>query len=121
MVATVSAGPYVADLVGGGPSELDRLGDADLDCVRVEDSGRLAFATQVSTRMRVVTLVVLPGAEIEVTACSPGHYEIRVVSEAFAGKSRVQQQQLVYRAITPLMSGDAAPVHAVDRMVTLTP
>jgi stress-induced morphogen len=42
------------------------------------------------------------------------------VSDAFAGKSLVQQQQLVYAAITPLMSGDAPPVHAIDRLRTRT-
>jgi len=56
-----------------------------------------------------------------VTASSPGHFEIRVSAEAFAGRSRVQQQQLVYAAIAPLMKGDAAPVHAVDRLVTEEP
>ena len=50
-----------------------------------------------------------------------GHFELDVVSEAFAGLSRVKQQQLVYGAIAPLLSGDAAPVHAIDRMVTRTP
>ena len=37
------------------------------------------------------------------------------------GSSRVKQQQLVYGAIAPLMRGDDAPVHAIDRMVTRTP
>ncbi|MDH3520463.1 MAG: BolA family transcriptional regulator [Myxococcales bacterium] len=63
----------------------------------------------------------LPGASVEVTPCSPGHFEIRVVSASFAGKNRVQQQQLVYAAIAPLMRGDAAPVHAIDRLQTETP
>jgi len=48
----------------------------------------------------------------------PGHFTIVVASEAFAGRSLVQQQQLVYGAIAPLMAGDAAPVHAIDRLVT---
>ncbi len=63
----------------------------------------------------------LPGATVEVRAGGAGHFEIEVVSEAFEGKSRVQQQQLVYGAIAKYMSGDGAPVHAVDRMVTRTP
>jgi stress-induced morphogen len=63
----------------------------------------------------------LPGAAIEVAATSPGHFTISVASEAFAGKSLVQQQQLVYRAIAPLMAGDAAPVHAIDRLQTRIP
>ena len=63
----------------------------------------------------------IDGAEIEVSSMSPGHFEICVVSTAFEGLSRVKQQQLVYAAITPMMSGDGAPVHAVDRLETLTP
>lgn len=63
----------------------------------------------------------LPGATVEVTAQSPGHFAIRVVSEAFANQSRVRQQQLVYGAIAHLMKGDAAPVHAVDRLQTEVP
>lgn len=63
----------------------------------------------------------LPEARIEVTGVSPGHFEIRVVSRAFEGLSRVKQQQLVYGAIAHLMRGDAAPVHAIDRLVTELP
>lgn len=63
----------------------------------------------------------LTGAQVEVVPTGPGHVEIRVVSEAFAGKSRVKQQQLVYGAITELMGGENPPLHAVDRMETITP
>jgi acid stress-induced BolA-like protein IbaG/YrbA len=76
---------------------------------------------EVRGRIEAAIAEALPGARIAVRAGSPGHFEIDVTSEAFAGKSRVQQQQLVYAAIAPLMSGDAAAVHAVDRMVTHTP
>jgi stress-induced morphogen len=61
------------------------------------------------------------GAEIDVSSASPGHFELRVVSKAFENKTRLQQQQLVYKAIAHLMSGDSAPVHAIDRMQTLVP
>lgn len=60
-------------------------------------------------------------ARVEVTPTSPGHYEIAVVSPAFEGRSRVAQQQLVYGAITDLMTGDAPPVHAVDRLTCSLP
>ena len=63
----------------------------------------------------------LEGAEVTVTAAGPGHFEIRVVSSAFEGLSRVKQQQLVYGAIAGLMSGQNAPVHAIDKMECLTP
>ncbi len=60
-------------------------------------------------------------AQVMVRANSPGHFEIEVTSKAFAGTSRVQQQQLVYGAIKDLMAGNDAPVHAIDRLVTKTP
>lgn len=66
-------------------------------------------------------LEAIPGAEVAVSALSPGHFSIRVVSAAFAGKARVPQQQLVYGAIAHLMKGDAAPVHAIDRLQTEIP
>jgi len=63
----------------------------------------------------------LPEAEIEVRATGAGHFEIRVVSETFEGRSRVAQQQSVYGAIAHLMKGDAAPVHAIDKLETASP
>lgn len=62
-----------------------------------------------------------PDAVVEVGANSPGHFEIRVVSASFAGQSRVKQQQRVYAAIAHLLKGDAAPVHAIDRLQTELP
>jgi len=76
---------------------------------------------EVAREMRDKIAAAIEGARIEVTPTSPGHFEIRVESAAFAGKGPVQRQQLVYRAITPLMTGDAPPVHAIDRMHTSTP
>ena len=63
----------------------------------------------------------LPDAQVEVEAGSPGHFSLHVVSAAFAGLPRVRQQQRVYAAIAHLMAGDAAPVHAIDQLVTKTP
>jgi len=72
-------------------------------------------------RLRGAIVGALPGAVVEVRASGPGHFDLRVVAEAFRGRSRLQQHQLVYGAIAPLMAGDAAPVHAIDRLVTETP
>ena len=71
--------------------------------------------------LREAVLAVIPDAEVTATANSPGHFELEVVSPVFAGKSMVQQQQLVYGAIKTLMAGDAAPVHAIDRLRTRVP
>ncbi len=69
--------------------------------------------------LRAAIAAALPGAAVEVEAGSPGHFQIRVTSESFAGKSMVQQQQLVYGAIAHLMKGPDAPVHAIDRLTVV--
>jgi len=38
------------------------------------------------------------------------HWEALIVSEAFSGKSRIEQHQMVYAALGELMAG---PVHAL--------
>jgi stress-induced morphogen len=58
----------------------------------------------------------LAGARARVRSTATGHFEIEVECPAFAGKPRVRQHQMVYAAIAPLMAGDAAPVHAIDRL-----
>ena len=78
-------------------------------------------AREIADQMREQIAKAIPGALIEIEAAGPGHFEISVTSDAFEGKSRVQQQQLVYGAITELMSGSAPPVHAVDRLQCLIP
>jgi stress-induced morphogen len=63
----------------------------------------------------------IPDAEIEVIIGNPGHFSLRVTSKAFEGKTLLAKQRLVYSAITDLMAGDMAPVHAIDKLETLTP
>ena len=60
----------------------------------------------------------LAGARCQVDLGSPGHYALPVVWSGFSGLSRLEQQRSVLSAIAPLMKGSAAPVHAVDRLVT---
>lgn len=60
----------------------------------------------------------IPDAVVDVLPGSGRHYEITVVSASFEGLSLVKQQQRVYAAITDLMGGDDAPVHAIDRLET---
>ena len=75
-------------------------------------------ADDLCAALRAAVLAAIPDAQVTATANSPGHFQLDVVSPVFAGKSRVQQQQLVYGAIKQLMAGDAAPVHAIDRLTT---
>ena len=63
----------------------------------------------------------IPDARVQVIPGSPGHYALEVTSPAFAGKGLLAKQRMVYGAITTLMSGPDAPVHAIDRLVTATP
>ena len=61
----------------------------------------------------------LPDSRAAVTG-GGGHFSIEVVSPVFAGKNMLESQRLVYAAITHLMKGDDAPVHAVDSLKTRT-
>ena len=50
----------------------------------------------------------LPDAQVEIQdlAGDGDHYAAKVVSEAFRGKTRVQQHQIVYAALKGQMGGD---------------
>jgi acid stress-induced BolA-like protein IbaG/YrbA len=63
----------------------------------------------------------IPGAEVKVTAGGAGHFELQVKAAEFSGQSRVAQQRSVYAAISHLMKGETAPVHAIDKMEILVP
>jgi len=78
-------------------------------------------AQETTKRLRESIENALPDASVEVLPGTPGHFEIKVISEAFEGKRLVQKQQLVYAAIADLMKGANAPVHAIDRLQTLLP
>ncbi|TNF24988.1 MAG: BolA family transcriptional regulator [Deltaproteobacteria bacterium] len=81
--------------------------------------GFATFDDAVTGGMQVAISEAIPGAEVEVTHGSGGHYAVRVVSASFAGKSLVEKQRMVYRAIAPFMEGPDAPVHAIDRLETV--
>ncbi len=72
--------------------------------------------TSVAEQLRAAIEAELAGARARVRAPAPGHFEIEVAWQDFAGKSKLAQHQMVYRAIAPFMSGDEAPVHAIDRL-----
>jgi phosphoribosylformylglycinamidine synthase len=48
--------------------------------------------------------------ELEDLTGTKDHYKAVIISAQFAGKSRIEQHQLVYRALGALMAG---PVHAL--------
>ena len=60
-------------------------------------------ADEIETMIRAA----IPDAEIEITdlAGDGDHYAAEVVAEAFRGKNRVQQHQMVYQALKGNMGG----------------
>jgi stress-induced morphogen len=60
----------------------------------------------------------LPDAEVSIEdlAGDGDHYSARVVSAAFAGKSRVQQHKMVYEALGGRMGGE---LHALQVVTAL--
>lgn len=61
----------------------------------------------------------LPGAQVEVIDLTGGedHYQVKVVSSLFAGRSRLQRHRMIYAALREAMGGD---VHALA-LTTQTP
>ena len=61
----------------------------------------------------------IPGAEVEMQdlAGDGDHWAATVVSAAFAGKSKIQQHQMVYRALGDRMGG---VLHAL-KLTTMAP
>jgi acid stress-induced BolA-like protein IbaG/YrbA len=80
-----------------------------------------AMSEHIAKQLHGAIASKLPDAIIEVTIGSPGHYALSVTSAEFAGKKPVAKQRLVYAAIAHLMAGDAAPVHAIDKLITREP
>ena len=79
-----------------------------------------APSDEVIGKIRAAIESALPCDAIDVRG-SGGHFEIRVVSASFADKNTLAKQRLVFSAIAHLMKGDGAPVHAIDKLETLTP
>jgi BolA protein len=50
-------------------------------------------------------------------ARSGGHYRVKLVAEAFRGRSSLERHRLVYAAVAPLLSGS---IHALN-IVARTP
>lgn len=69
--------------------------------------------------VRALLLTAFPDGEIQVEDMTgtKDHFDARIVSGAFAGKSRIEQHQLVYAALGEAMRG---PIHALA-LKTYTP
>lgn len=40
-----------------------------------------------------------------------GHYSVRLVADAFAGRSRLERHRMVYDAVAPLLAGAVHALH----------
>jgi stress-induced morphogen len=62
--------------------------------------------------LRSALLSAFPNADVEIKDLTgtKDHYKARIVSPAFAGKSRIEQHRMVYAALGDAMKG---PVHAL--------
>lgn len=78
------------------------------------------FQGDILVALRDSVIKALPDAVVEAQG-GGGHFTLVVTSKAFAGKGPVDAQRLVYSAISHLMKGDRAPVHAVDSLKTKVP
>ena len=62
----------------------------------------------------------IKNAKVEVSG-NGGHFSLRVESVMFDGKKTLEKQRMVYSALKELMSGNNAPLHAIDNLETLIP
>ncbi|MBK6514263.1 MAG: BolA/IbaG family iron-sulfur metabolism protein [Polyangiaceae bacterium] len=79
-----------------------------------------SFEGDIFAAVRDAIRAKIPDAEVAVEGAG-GHFSIEVVSPVFSGKNRLESQRLVLGSIKHLMSGDLAPVHAVDSLKTRAP
>ena len=73
-------------------------------------------SSDISSQIKQRIETAISDAQVEIVPGSARHYELYVISASFEGLSQVKQQQMVYASIKDLMSGDDAPIHAIDRM-----
>ena len=78
------------------------------------------MSAELCEQIKQAVQTALPDAEVAVIG-GGGHFSLEVISSAFEGKSLLAKQRLVYGALTELMAGEHAPVHAIDSLKTLVP
>jgi stress-induced morphogen len=76
----------------------------------------MTLSADISSEIKSRIETAINDADVAVTDNGNRHYALAVTANAFAGLTQVKQHQLVYSAIKELMSGDDAPIHAIDRM-----
>ena len=78
------------------------------------------FQGSITDAIEQAIKAAIPDAQVRAKG-GGGHFEIEVVSATFEGKRTLHKHRAVLSAIKHLMAGDAAPVHAVDRISATAP
>jgi stress-induced morphogen len=65
--------------------------------------------------LRARILAAFPGAQVEVgdLTGTSDHFDAVVIAPQFAGRTRIEQHQMVYRALGEAMAGPDPVVHAL--------
>ena len=103
-------------------SRIRKLGNiSERRSLILADAVNVEVSTVVSRCTKLITESLNP-VECVVTASDDdpngSHIQIVCISDIFDGKSTLQRQRLIYKAIWDEMSG---PVHAVDSIIAKTP
>lgn len=64
-------------------------------------------------KIKTLLQEAFPSAEIDVQGDDGVHLSAQVIATEFNGKSRVQQQRMVYAALGDLMDGSNGALHAL--------
>ena len=73
------------------------------------------FQGSVTDAIEAAIRQAIPDAQVHAQG-GGGHFEITVIAKVFEGQRTLARHRMVLGAIAHLMSGDRAPVHAVDRI-----
>jgi acid stress-induced BolA-like protein IbaG/YrbA len=69
-------------------------------------------------RVEAMIKAEMPDANVQALSHDGEHFEVTVISSLFAGKGRVQQHQMVFKAVHEAMATEA--IHALS-LKTYTP
>ncbi len=76
----------------------------------------MEISSDISSEIKQRIEQAIENSKAEVLHGGNRHYTLTVSSNTFDGLTQVKQHQLVYAAITDLMAGNDAPIHAIDQM-----
>ncbi len=73
----------------------------------------------IEDQVKICIESAIPQSQAQVSS-NGNHFQITVISPVFEGMGLLDKQRMVYSAIASFISGPQAPIHAVDRLLTLS-